>query len=136
MKVSISIDFKPQEAVIVYNGTIELAGDITPFEIKSDKDKEIVFWPEDDYPNLNNDILEMFKNRIPTSTITTKHDYLERDDFYEYRTVNKGRSNKTCEHCGLDIPIGTPHLMMHFYPEFASYPVHRACEDEFMESLN
>lgn len=58
------------------------------------------------------------------------------DDFYETRSVGtKARSSKTCEHCGKIIPMGTPHTMAHFYPDFDAYPLHLECEDGFMASL-
>ena len=66
----------------------------------------------------------------------TKHEYLSHEEYYESKSVNKGRSNKTCEHCGVTISIGTPHDMHIFYPEFASYAVHKHCHDDFMLSLN
>ena len=65
-----------------------------------------------------------------------KHEYLKYEDHYETRDVGtKARSSKRCEHCGLEIPKGTPHTMHHFYPEFDSYPVHKECNDAFMASL-
>lgn len=66
-----------------------------------------------------------------------KHNFLERENFYESKSIGtKARSDKRCEHCGQVILKGTPHLMMHFYPEFDAYPIHKECEDEFMKSLN
>lgn len=64
-----------------------------------------------------------------------KHECLRYEDYYESRTVSKGRSDKTCEHCGKSIPIGMKHDMHHFYPEFESYPVHLECSDDFLNSL-
>lgn len=78
-----------------------------------------------------------------------KHEYLSEDEYYEPRSVSRGRSDKTCEFCGRVIPKGTPHEMHHFYPEFDSYPTHtektantnveyggKSCSELFMESLN
>lgn len=66
-----------------------------------------------------------------------KHEYLERENYYETKGVGtKARSNKTCNHCGETIPMGEPHDVHYFYPEFASYPTHTKCTDDFMESLN
>lgn len=61
-----------------------------------------------------------------------KHKYLREEDYYEDRSVNKGRSTKYCEFCGDDIPIGIPHTMHHFYPEFTAYATHKECEEPFM----
>lgn len=63
------------------------------------------------------------------------HEYLELNDHYEIRDVNKGRNDKYCEHCGKLIPKGMPHSMHYFYPEFDSYPVHKTCNEGFMASL-
>jgi len=66
-----------------------------------------------------------------------KHEYLERENYYEDRSVGTGaKSAKTCEHCGKNIPKGEPHSVHHFYPEFASYPTHKKCNNAFMKSLN
>ena len=64
-----------------------------------------------------------------------KHEYLEAENYYESRSVNKGRSSKTCEHCGGNIPVGMKHDMHHFYPEFQAYAVHINCHDDFIASL-
>lgn len=67
----------------------------------------------------------------------TKHEYLRSEDYYESRSVGtKARSDKTCEHCGKNIPKGEPHKMHHFYPEFDAYATHEKCSDAFIESLN
>ena len=63
------------------------------------------------------------------------HEYLKRDDYYETRSVNKGRSHKYCEYCGEIIPVGMPHKMHHFYPEFEAYATHIECTAAFMDSL-
>lgn len=66
-----------------------------------------------------------------------KHEYLESENFYEWRSVGtRAKSDKTCEHCGQAIYKDTPHKMAHFYPEFYSYPVHEECTDNFLKSLN
>ena len=79
-----------------------------------------------------------------------KHEYLKEEDYYESRSVGKGRTDKTCEHCGKTIPKGSPHEVHHFYPEFESYPTHtmdpitgdslkpgeKSCSELFEESLN
>lgn len=80
-----------------------------------------------------------------------KHEYLERENFYETRSVGKkGRITKMCAHCGKDIPKGQPHDVHHFYPEFEAYPTHimnsdhgdnlkpgeKSCSQLFLESLN
>lgn len=46
------------------------------------------------------------------------------EDYYEDRSVNKGRSDKNCVYCGKTIPKGQKHTMHHFYPEFDSYATH------------
>ncbi len=135
MDLTINIDLKPQSATLIYKGKIELMGYEYPFEVRMEQEKDVVFWPEDNFPQYDNEILELFKNKVSTATIAAKHEYLEREDYYESRSVNKGRSDKTCGHCGGNIPIGTPHLMMHFYPEFNSYAVHEECEQPFIDSL-
>ncbi len=63
------------------------------------------------------------------------HEYLREEDYYESRSVGKGRTDKTCEHCGGTIPKGTPHQMHSFYPEFSSCAVHNSCSDAFVASL-
>jgi hypothetical protein len=79
-----------------------------------------------------------------------KHDYLNREDHYESRIVNKGRIYKYCEHCGKEIPKGWPSETHTFYPEFSAYFTHitnpdhgdnlrpgeKSCSDLFIESLN
>jgi len=65
-----------------------------------------------------------------------KHAYLLKDDYYESRSVGtKARSNKYCSHCNSIIPKGEPHTVHSFYPEFATYPTHNQCNDDFMASL-
>jgi len=65
-----------------------------------------------------------------------KHEFLMADDFYEFRSVGtRAKSNKHCEYCGKSIPMGTPHEMAHFYPEFEAYAVHKECTEDFMASL-
>lgn len=69
--------------------------------------------------------------------IANKHEYLKRDEYYEARQVGtRAKSDKTCEHCGKKIKMGTPHEMHHFYPEFNAYPTHKECSEAFIESLN
>lgn len=65
-----------------------------------------------------------------------KHEYLQKENFYETRSVKKGKSQKTCGHCGKTIGIGMPCDTHHFYPEFASYSTHLSCSDAFLKSLN
>lgn len=67
--------------------------------------------------------------------LINQHEYLKKEDFYEYKSIGAGRTNKTCEYCGKSIPKGTPHYMAHFYPEFSAYPVHKECSDKFESSL-
>ena len=65
-----------------------------------------------------------------------KHEYLEREYYYESRSVGtRAKSDKICEHCGQIIPKGEPHKMHYFYPEFNAYPTHDRCCESFMESL-
>lgn len=65
-----------------------------------------------------------------------KHEHLEAEEYYEARSVGTGaRSSKTCEHCGKNIPKGTPHEMHHFYPEFYAYATHKKCSEPFVKSL-
>lgn len=49
---------------------------------------------------------------------------LDSEDYYESRTVTKGKSDKTCCFCGKTIPRGQPHTVHKFYPEFQSYNTH------------
>lgn len=67
-----------------------------------------------------------------------KHEHLQDDDYYESSTVKKGRSNKTCEHCGKPIPIGMPHTVHKFYGDgdYPNYPTHNECVENFKKSLN
>lgn len=64
-----------------------------------------------------------------------KHEYLRKEDYYETRSVQKGRSQKICEHCEGTIGIGKPCDTHHFYPEFASHSTHLSCTEAFMKSL-
>ena len=65
-----------------------------------------------------------------------KHEYLTQENYYESRSVGtKARTNKTCDHCGKDIPKGEPHDMHHFYPEFNAVPTHKNCSEGFKNSL-
>lgn len=67
----------------------------------------------------------------------TKHEYLEKEDYYETRSVGtRARSDKTCECCLEVISKGEPHDMHHFYPEFEAYATHKKCSEEFLASLN
>lgn len=63
------------------------------------------------------------------------HEYFKAEDYYESRSISKGRKTKTCEHCGGAIPIGQPHTMHHFYPEFEAVATHNHCIDAFKASL-
>jgi len=66
-----------------------------------------------------------------------KHEYLMKRDYYENKPVGtKAKSDKYCAHCGSVIKKGTPHDVHHFYPEFSSYPTHKECTEDFMDSLN
>ncbi len=64
-----------------------------------------------------------------------KHDHLRGEDFYETRSVARGRTDKICEHCGKIIPKGQPSDMHHFYPEFYASPTHPECSEAFLKSL-
>jgi len=64
-----------------------------------------------------------------------KHEYLREEDYYESRSIQKGRTDKYCEGCHKTIPKGMPHLMHHFYPEFDAYATHVECEQIFKDSL-
>ena len=69
----------------------------------------------------------------------TKHEYLKKDYYYESSIVNKGRSNKVCEHCDNGIPIGVRHKVHKFYSDdgdYPTYPTHINCSEDFKESLN
>jgi hypothetical protein len=63
------------------------------------------------------------------------HEFLLKEDYYETRSVKRGRTQKRCEHCGQVIPKGSPSDVHHFYPEFESYPTHPACSEKFLASL-
>lgn len=52
-----------------------------------------------------------------------------REEYYESRSVSKGRSDKTCVECGKTIPKGQKHTMHHFYPEFSAYATHDMNKD-------
>ena len=66
----------------------------------------------------------------------TKHEYLKQEDYYETRGVGtKARKDKTCVHCGQNIPKGEPHDMHHFYPEFYAEATHKHCSGNFLKSL-
>lgn len=65
-----------------------------------------------------------------------KHEYLQEEDYYESRGVGtRARGDKWCAHCGQKIPKGEPHTVHSFYPEFASYPTHDRCNQDFKASL-
>lgn len=66
----------------------------------------------------------------------TKHEYLKHSDYYAMRSVDtRAKSDKTCKHCGKNIPRGDPHDMHHFYPEFEVYATHTECSKLFINSL-
>jgi hypothetical protein len=124
MEAKITID------LALSKGTVEYDEDIYPFEVKD----EVISWEIENFPNLYNTIIEMFKSNTVTLTVN-KHEYLENENYYETKSVGKGRTDKTCEHCGGNIPAGTEHVVHKFYPEFSSYPTHLKCEKAFMDSL-
>ncbi len=65
-----------------------------------------------------------------------KHEYLKEEDYYETNSVGtRAHSSYSCEHCGSNIPKGTPHSVHKFYPEFQGYRTHHKCDDKFLESL-
>ena len=65
-----------------------------------------------------------------------KHEYLKEEDYYETRSIGtKARTDKTCEHCGENIPKGEPHETHKFYPEFSVYATHINCTEDFKKSL-
>lgn len=67
-----------------------------------------------------------------------KHEYLLKENYYEYRRINKGRTDKICEHCGEIIKIGTLHDVHKFFDDdgsYPSYPTHINCSELFKESL-
>ena len=63
------------------------------------------------------------------------HEYLREEDYYETKSVGRGRSDYWCEHCGEIIPEGESHDTHKFYPEFSTYRTHKKCSDKFIESL-
>ncbi len=65
-----------------------------------------------------------------------KHEYLKKEDYYENRSIQKGKSDKWCHQCNETIKKGTPHDVHHFYPEFQAYPTHKKCTEDFIKSLN
>ena len=66
-----------------------------------------------------------------------KHEYLNKEDYYDTISVGtKARTDKTCEHCGENIPKGEPHEVSTFYPEFSRFATHIKYTEAFKESLN
>lgn len=69
-----------------------------------------------------------------------KHEYLSKEDYYESGFVgNKARSDKRCEYCNKIIPKGEPHDTHKFYDDdgyWPTYPTHKECSNNFIESLN
>lgn len=66
-----------------------------------------------------------------------KHEYLSLKRYYDTNTVKAGKRNKTCSHCGKEIPIGIPHDVHTFvYNEYFTEPTHKECTINFMKSLN
>jgi len=65
-----------------------------------------------------------------------KHEHLREEEYYEARSVSKGRTDKWCEHCCKKIAKGTAHEMHHFYPDFYAYATHKECSEAFIKSLN
>jgi ribosomal protein S27AE len=64
------------------------------------------------------------------------HEFLMAEDYYESKGVGtRAKSNKSCSHCGKMIPMGEPHDMHHFYPEFNAYATHKDCSADFVASL-
>lgn len=86
------------------------------------------------------DISDMIKGYVSykfNCDISVSYQYfLEEENFYELNSVGtKARSNKTCSCCGKSIPMGTPHKVAKFYPEFDNYPLHEECVEEFKSDL-
>lgn len=72
----------------------------------------------------------------PSFIISTKHEYLRADEYYEERSVGTKAGAWTCEHCGNVISAGVPHANHKFYPDFTTYRTHHACTEAFKKSLN
>ena len=85
---------------------------------------------------------------MPIKFVETPAGYeFNKEDYYEARSVNKGRSDKSCAFCGKTRPKGQKHTMHHFYPEFTAYPTHdmnadhgdnpangeKTCTEEFLK---
>ncbi len=76
-----------------------------------------------------------YKFNCDISSVSEEY-YLKEEDFYELNSVGtKARSNKTCCSCGKLIPMGIPHKVAKFYPEYSSYPLHEECVEDFKETL-
>lgn len=89
-----------------------------------------------DKENSNREYIIINHTMVYLDTLAKKHEYLNEEDYYEIKSVNKGRSVKWCEHCGGNIEIGVPHEMHHFYPEFQAYATHLECSKAFKQSLS
>lgn len=58
-------------------------------------------------------------------------------DFYEWKSVKKSRTNKTCCLCGTNIPVGTASQSMHFYQDnFNAWNVCNKCASEQRDLIN
>ena len=63
-----------------------------------------------------------------------KHPFLLYEDRRTISIIKKGRTDKTCEHCSLLIPIGMEHKV-HMFADYETYPTHLECSLSFSASL-
>jgi len=75
-------------------------------------------------------VIQNYKDKIG------KHEYLKEENYYESKTVKKGRVPKQCEFCNKIIEIGESSETHTFYPEFTAYYTHLKCTNNFKISLN
>lgn len=58
------------------------------------------------------------------------------DEFIETKKIGtRARSTKKCVVCKGPIVQGNPHDVHYFY-EYACYPTHKDCSEEFLRTLN
>lgn len=55
------------------------------------------------------------------------------EDYYQTKSVNKGRKEYTCSCCGGPIPENTPSDLHSFYPfDFSGFRTHKECTEKFL----
>ena len=64
----------------------------------------------------------------------TRHPHLLYENYLTFKVIKRGRINKICEHCKLQIEKGVEHKV-HMFPEYETYATHLDCSLPFASSL-